>query len=100
MGSHMKRAIFDDQTSKALMSWHKKVRKNNKDRSHHHSQRSTTSNEDSVGHDGASSDLEGSVGHHHHLTAGALDSSIDSWTTPRETPERITKVDHIIRTSN
>ncbi|KAL1535175.1 MLO-like protein 9 [Salvia divinorum] len=28
MGSHMKRGIFDDQTSKALKSWHKKVRKN------------------------------------------------------------------------
>ncbi|KAH6834689.1 hypothetical protein C2S53_003926 [Perilla frutescens var. hirtella] len=28
MGSHMKRAIFDDQTSKALKTWHKKVRKN------------------------------------------------------------------------
>lgn len=86
MGSHMKRAIFDDQTSKALMSWHKKVRKNNKDRSHHHSQRS---NEDSVGHHGGDGDLEG----HHLAGAGALDSSIDSWTTTRETPERITKVD-------
>lgn len=85
MGSHMKRAIFDDQTSKALMSWHKKVRKNNKDRSHHHSQRS---NEHSVGHHGGG-DLEG----HHLAGAGALDSSIDSWKTPRETPERITKVD-------
>ncbi|XP_047983183.1 MLO-like protein 9 [Salvia hispanica] len=28
MGSHMKRGIFDDQTSKALKLWHKKVRKN------------------------------------------------------------------------
>lgn len=27
MGSHMKKSIFDEQTSKALMSWHNKVRK-------------------------------------------------------------------------
>ncbi|PIN14672.1 hypothetical protein CDL12_12691 [Handroanthus impetiginosus] len=27
MGSHMKKSIFDDQTSKALMSWHNKVKK-------------------------------------------------------------------------
>ncbi|KAL1533397.1 MLO-like protein 9 [Salvia divinorum] len=27
MGSHMKKSIFDEQTSKALMSWHNKVKK-------------------------------------------------------------------------
>ncbi|GFQ06751.1 mlo-like protein 5 [Phtheirospermum japonicum] len=27
MGSHMKRSIFDEQTSKALMNWHNKVKK-------------------------------------------------------------------------
>ncbi|KAI3465470.1 hypothetical protein Pfo_022133 [Paulownia fortunei] len=29
MGSHMKKSIFDEQTSKALMNWHNKVRKKN-----------------------------------------------------------------------
>ena len=27
MGSNMKKSIFDEQTSKALMSWHNKVKK-------------------------------------------------------------------------
>ncbi|URD96659.1 hypothetical protein MUK42_31837 [Musa troglodytarum] len=29
MGSHMKRSIFDDQTSKAIMKWHQAVKKKN-----------------------------------------------------------------------
>ncbi|KAL7085698.1 hypothetical protein ACP275_14G294800 [Erythranthe tilingii] len=29
MGSHMKAAIFDEQTSRALMNWHKKAKKKN-----------------------------------------------------------------------
>ncbi|PIN12069.1 hypothetical protein CDL12_15323 [Handroanthus impetiginosus] len=29
MGSHMKKSIFDDQTSRALMNWHNKVKKKN-----------------------------------------------------------------------
>ncbi|KAK4434086.1 MLO-like protein 5 [Sesamum alatum] len=29
MGSHMKKSIFDEQTSRALMNWHKKVKRKN-----------------------------------------------------------------------
>lgn len=37
MGSQMKKSIFDEQTSKALMSWHNKVKKKHEhDHDHDH----------------------------------------------------------------
>ncbi|KAG6438224.1 hypothetical protein SASPL_103161 [Salvia splendens] len=35
MGSHMKKSIFDEQTSKALMSWHNKVKKKHEHENDH-----------------------------------------------------------------
>ncbi|CAL1355276.1 unnamed protein product [Linum trigynum] len=61
MGSTMKRSIFDEQTSKALMQWHKKAHKKAHDGKSDHPHHKENSEDDGHTHDGI---------HHRSHTAG------------------------------
>ncbi|CAI0434793.1 unnamed protein product [Linum tenue] len=61
MGSTMKRSIFDEQTSKALMQWHKKAHKQAHDKKSEHPHPTEHAHDDDHTHDGV---------HHRSHTAG------------------------------
>lgn len=79
----MKKAIFDEQTSRALMQWHKKAKKNQERSQHRRTQKFGRSPEDSVGHYPAAEAADQS----------SIETADNNSTSPKETANLITTVD-------